>query len=247
MLTNLKGSGSKENALVGLVGAVGPVAQRQAGEELVLELHIRLPPPRHQPDRIKHRRKSNRDANKIQLRIPPRAAQRSGTWEATNEAPAAQHTLSILMRAMPANSSAAMALDEAESSRRRCRRRRRRKRAKREGSGSPAPLERDGEWPIRPSVREAEAGGGVGEDAQQELTRRNGCRTRTQTDPGGLLESREPFESRLAAESVPGPRASVISSSNRQSRLETPRASPLTLPRGPRTASTWDQGGRDFF
>ena len=89
-----------------------------------------------------------------------------------------------------------------------------------------------------PSVREAEAGGGVGEDAQQELTRRNGCRTRTQTDPGGLLESREPFES------VPGPRASVISSSNRQSRLETPRASPLTLPRGPRTASTWDQGGR---
>jgi len=31
--------------IVGLVGAVGPVAQRQAGEELVLELHIRLEYP----------------------------------------------------------------------------------------------------------------------------------------------------------------------------------------------------------
>jgi hypothetical protein len=43
--TKSKGSGSKENALVGLVGAVGTLAQRETGEELVLELHIRLPPP----------------------------------------------------------------------------------------------------------------------------------------------------------------------------------------------------------
>jgi hypothetical protein len=64
-------------------------------------------------------------------------------------------TLAIRTRAMPANSSAARALEETESSpapRRRRLRRRRRNRAKREGSASPAPAQavgRDAEWPIR--------------------------------------------------------------------------------------------------
>lgn len=66
-------------------------------------------------------------------------------------------TLAIRTRAMPANSSAARALEETESSpapRRRRLRRRRRNRAKREGSASPSPapaqaVGRDAEWPIR--------------------------------------------------------------------------------------------------
>jgi len=65
LLTNLKGSGSKENALVGLVGAVGTVAEREAGEELVLELHIRLAPPTARP-RIKS--KSNTGQEQVKQR-----------------------------------------------------------------------------------------------------------------------------------------------------------------------------------
>ena len=49
----MKGKESKEDALVGRLGAVRALAEREAREELVLELHIRLAP--HQPNqRIKH-------------------------------------------------------------------------------------------------------------------------------------------------------------------------------------------------
>jgi len=49
----MKGKESKEDALVGRLGAVRALAEREAREELVLELHIGLAP--HQPNqRIKH-------------------------------------------------------------------------------------------------------------------------------------------------------------------------------------------------
>lgn len=66
------GSGSEGDALVGRLGAVGALPEREAGEELVLEPHIRLRPAATNRGSNQARNLVSRDANQILHGFRPR-------------------------------------------------------------------------------------------------------------------------------------------------------------------------------